>query len=62
MKAIISGIQKFIYPSVLQLTNPEIARNLLIQRYSILDSARARAKEMGHKKGALFPWRTITRT
>src|SRR5690606_34089700 len=26
---------------------------------SILDSARARAKVMGHEKGALFPWRTI---
>ena len=42
------------------MTDPEIAKNLLIQRFSILDSARARAKEMGHKKGALFPWRTIT--
>lgn len=49
----------YIFP-VFLMTNPEIAKNLLIQRYSILDSARARAKEMGHKKGALFPWRTIT--
>ena len=49
----------YIFP-VFLMTSPEIAKNLLIQRYSILDSARARAKEMGHKKGALFPWRTIT--
>ncbi|QUG41992.1 glycoside hydrolase family 65 protein [Psychrobacillus sp. INOP01] len=49
----------YIFP-VFLMTNPEIAKNLLIQRYSILDSARERAKEMGHKKGALFPWRTIT--
>lgn len=49
----------YIFP-VFLMTNPQIAKNLLLQRYSILDSARARAKEMGHKKGALFPWRTIT--
>lgn len=44
------------------LTKPEIARKLLLYRYSILDSARARAREMGHRKGALFPWRTISGT
>lgn len=49
----------YIFP-VFLMTNPEMAKNLLIQRYSILESARVRAKEMGHKKGALFPWRTIT--
>ena len=48
----------FIFP-VFLLTNPEIARNLLIYRYSILEIARQRAIEMGHEKGALFPWRTI---
>ena len=48
----------FIIP-VFQLTHPEIARNLLLYRYSILDIARQRAIEMGHEKGALFPWRTI---
>lgn len=42
------------------LTNPELAKKLLLYRYSILDSARERAKEMGHKQGALFPWRTIS--
>lgn len=38
---------------------PEVARQLLRYRYSILDNARQRAREMGHPKGALFPWRTI---
>lgn len=49
----------YMFP-VFLMTNPTIAKNLLLHRYSILDSARKRAKEMGHKKGALFPWRTIT--
>lgn len=39
-------------------TAPEIARNLLRFRYSMLEQARARALEM-NQKGALFPWRTI---
>ncbi|MFB1052013.1 glycoside hydrolase family 65 protein [Paraliobacillus sp. JSM ZJ581] len=49
----------YIFP-VFLMTNPEIAKNLLLHRYSLLDSARERASEMGHKKGALYPWRTIT--
>lgn len=49
----------YIFP-VFLMTNPAIAKNLLLHRYSILDSARQRAKEMGHERGALFPWRTIT--
>src|SRR5690625_4101739 len=47
---------------VLTLTNPDIAKQLLLYRYSILDDAKARAKEMGHKRGALYPWRTISGT
>ncbi|NIP49098.1 MAG: glycoside hydrolase family 65 protein, partial [Gammaproteobacteria bacterium] len=39
-------------------TAPEIARNLLRFRYSMLEQARSRAREM-NQKGALFPWRTI---
>lgn len=39
---------------------PELARKLLKYRYNILDFARKRAKELGHKKGAAFAWRTIT--
>lgn len=42
------------------LTQPELARNLLSFRYTILEKARENARALGHKKGALFPWRTIT--
>ncbi|EIM06332.1 glycoside hydrolase family 65 protein [Planococcus antarcticus DSM 14505] len=49
----------YIFP-VFLMTNPKIAKNLLLHRYSILDSARERANTLGHEKGALFPWRTIT--
>lgn len=41
------------------LTNPDISRNLIAYRYSILDAARENARILGHKKGALYPWRTI---
>lgn len=40
-------------------TKPEIARELLVYRINSLDKARERARTMAHKKGALFPWRTI---
>lgn len=43
---------------LLMYTNPELARNLLYYRYTILDKARQRAAEL-NLKGALFPWRTI---
>jgi alpha,alpha-trehalose phosphorylase len=39
-------------------TAPGIARNLLRFRYSMLEEARQRAREL-NLKGALFPWRTI---
>lgn len=42
------------------LTMPELARKLLSYRYRTLDGARANAKLLGHAKGALYPWRTIT--
>ncbi len=38
---------------------PQQARNLLLYRYSILDHARSRARELSHPRGALYPWRTI---
>ena len=44
------------------LTNPEIARKLLDFRYTTLASAKENAGLLGHKKGALYPWRTITGT
>ena len=40
-------------------TNPALARKLLEYRYAILPNARARARELGHEKGALYAWRTI---
>ncbi|MDE3837833.1 family 65 glycosyl hydrolase [Bacillus methanolicus] len=49
----------YIFPVFLMI-KPELARQLLIYRNSTLDDARNRAKEMGHTKGALFPWRTIS--
>jgi len=42
----------------LTYTAPRIARNLLRFRHSMLQKARERAREVGHR-GALFPWRTI---
>jgi alpha,alpha-trehalose phosphorylase len=41
------------------LTQSDICRNLVSYRYAILDEARKNARILGHKKGALFPWRTI---
>jgi alpha,alpha-trehalose phosphorylase len=49
-----------LYIPFFLLTSPDIAKNLLIYRYGILDNARNLARTMGHKKGVLFPWRTIT--
>jgi len=42
----------------LAYTQPRLARNLLRFRYSMLDRARRRGREMS-QDGALFPWRTI---
>jgi alpha,alpha-trehalose phosphorylase len=42
----------------LSFTQPRIARNLLLFRHSLLDRARARARDL-NQDGALFPWRTI---
>lgn len=43
-----------------QLSQNEIARNLLLYRYNQLDAARERARVLGHKRGVKFPWRTIS--
>lgn len=42
------------------LTQPEIAKQLLAYRYSILDQCKARSLELGHERGAKIPWRTIS--
>jgi alpha,alpha-trehalose phosphorylase len=39
-------------------TSPRVARNLLEFRFSLLDKARKRARELS-QRGALFAWRTI---
>ncbi|MDR0248161.1 MAG: glycoside hydrolase family 65 protein [Oscillospiraceae bacterium] len=49
----IYALPVFIY------TYPALARALLDYRYGTLDTARERARELGHSRGALFPWRTI---
>jgi alpha,alpha-trehalose phosphorylase len=41
------------------LTEASITKNLIGFRYSTLEKARENAKLLGHKKGALYPWRTI---
>lgn len=41
------------------LTMPQLARKLLGYRYRTLDAARENARQLGHRKGALYPWRTI---
>lgn len=47
----------FMMP-MFQYTQPELARQLLIYRYNILDKARERAAQMDDK-GALFAWNSI---
>ncbi|KKO49482.1 maltose phosphorylase [Arsukibacterium sp. MJ3] len=44
---------------VLSLTQPDTARQLLTHRFSQLNAARQRARQMSHPRGALYPWRTI---
>lgn len=51
----------YILP-VFMTTLPDIAKGLLLYRYYILDDARQHARIMGHRKGALYPWRTIKGT
>lgn len=46
---------------IFTFTKPEVARDLLMYRHSILDKARARAGELDYP-GALYPWRTIDGT
>ena len=50
-------IEIYVLPFLIY-TEPRIAKNLLKFRYSMLDKARLRAREV-NQKGALFPWRTI---
>lgn len=51
----------YIFPFFL-MTQPRLAQKLLEYRYNILDNARAQARLLGHTRGALYPWRTISGT
>lgn len=42
------------------LTNRDLAKELMQFRHTTLDASRARAKELGHRKGAKVAWRTIS--
>ena len=53
--------ETFILPFFM-MTNPEIAKKALEYRYSTIEQARRNAGLMGHTRGILFPWRTITGT
>jgi len=39
---------------------PSVARTLIKYRIGKLDAARDNARQLGHKSGALYPWRTIS--
>lgn len=51
--------EMYVIPFFMHI-DPGIVRKLLEYRCGILDHARARARQMGHERGALFPWRTIS--
>lgn len=42
------------------LTQPSVTKNLISFRYNTLQKARENARLMGHMRGVLYPWRTIT--
>lgn len=50
--------EMYIEPYFL-LTTPEIVKNLISYRYTTLQWAKENAAALGHRKGALYPWRTI---
>jgi trehalose/maltose hydrolase-like predicted phosphorylase len=43
-----------------QYAEPEVCRQLLEYRHSILGNARARARVLSHPRGVTYPWRTIS--
>jgi beta-phosphoglucomutase len=48
----------FVLP-LMVFTAPAVAGEMLRCRHRALDAARANACDMNHRRGALFPWRTI---
>ncbi|MCR5791034.1 MAG: family 65 glycosyl hydrolase, partial [Lachnospiraceae bacterium] len=51
--------EMYVVPFFL-LTDATLAKNILAFRYRTLPAAKENASLIGHKKGALYPWRTIT--
>jgi len=51
----------YVFPFFL-LTQTDVAKSLLLFRYHLLPRAKQHARIMGHTKGALYPWRTISGT
>lgn len=51
--------EMYVVPFFL-MTDPKLAKNILSFRYATLPEAKENALLLGHKKGALYPWRTIT--
>lgn len=49
----------YVFPFFL-LTDVVKAKSLLLFRYNLLQKAKEHAKSLGHNRGALFPWRTIS--
>jgi alpha,alpha-trehalose phosphorylase len=49
----------YILP-VIMMQYPERAKALLAYRHRILEQAKKRALELGHRKGAAYAWRTIS--
>lgn len=50
--------EAFMVPALV-FTMPERTRALIKYRIGKLDAARANARQLGHTRGALYPWRTI---
>ena len=50
--------EMYIEPYFL-LTDSDMAKNLISYRHTTLPQAKENAALLGHKKGALYPWRTI---
>jgi len=50
--------EAFVVPALV-FTAPRLARIALEARISQLDGARATARALNHRRGALYPWRTI---
>ncbi len=51
--------EAFMVPSLV-FTAPSVARTMIDYRIGKLDAARRNARQLGHKSGALYPWRTIS--